>query len=37
MRRLIEFYEVYAEYRASHGRMYSARIAFGIAFKGSAF
>lgn len=37
MRKLIEFYEAYAEYRSAHGRVYSARIAFGIVFHGKPF
>ena len=38
MSKLREFWQMYRLYRkASHGRVYSARIAYGIAFNGSAF
>ena len=37
MRKLIDFIETYAAYREQHGRIYSARIAFGVAFRGLPF
>lgn len=37
MRRLAEFLAVYREYRMHNGRRYSARIAWGIAFRGLPF
>lgn len=37
MRKLIDFIEIYAEYRQHHGRLYSARIACGCAFFGRPF
>lgn len=37
MRTLIEFFEVYAEYRAAHSRRYSLWIAYQIAVRGCPF
>jgi hypothetical protein len=35
--RLVEFANVYRAYRVGNGRRYSARIAWGIAFRGLPF
>ena len=35
--KLREFMDVYRLYRAYHGRIYSARIAWGCAFQGKPF
>jgi hypothetical protein len=35
--RLVEFAQTYRLYRKQHGRRYSARIAYGIAFRGLPF
>lgn len=37
MKRLIEFVNVYRMYRPGHSRRYAVRIAFDIAFHGTAF
>lgn len=37
IRKMIDFAAVYAEYRKHNGRRYSARIAFGVAFRGLPF
>lgn len=37
MKKLIEFFRVYRMYRLGHSRVYAARIAYDIAFNGSAF
>lgn len=37
MKRLIDFVNVYRQYRPGHSTAYAARIAFGIAFRGLPF
>lgn len=37
MKKLIEFYRVLCQYRKQHPLLYSARIAYGIAFRGLPF
>jgi hypothetical protein len=37
MNRISEFFALYRLYRAVHPRMYAARIAYGIAFRGLPF